>query len=67
MVSFTKRQVFILLGVILLAVSGWLGWQHYSNTEAKLWQAVTLTEQQAEDAKELQRQLKISQGNAAAL
>ena len=67
MSNLTKRQAVILLGVIILVVAAWFGWQHYSNTEAKLRQATVLTERQANEVKSLQEQLKISQGNAAAL
>jgi len=68
MYSLTKRQAIILLGVIILVIlAAWFGWQQYSNTEAKLRQAVVLTEQQAEDINVLQNNLKISQGNAEAL
>ncbi|WP_169716797.1 hypothetical protein [Sporomusa acidovorans] len=33
MVSLSKRQVVILLGVILLVVCGWLLWQHYNHPQ----------------------------------
>jgi len=67
MYSLAKRQAVILLGVIILVAAAWFGWQHYSNTEAKLRQATIITEQQANEVKSLQEQLKISQGNAEAL
>jgi len=68
MFSLTKRQAIILLGIVILIIlAAWFGWQHYSNTDAKLRQATVLTEKQAEEVKSLQEQLKISQGNAAAL
>ena len=50
-----------------MVASAWFGWQHYSNTDAKLRQATALTEQQAEDINVLQNKLNISEGNAAAL
>ncbi|MGL5513105.1 MAG: hypothetical protein ACRDBM_07775 [Sporomusa sp.] len=68
MFSLSKRQAVILLGVIILVIlAARLGWQYYSNTEAKLRQATVLTEQQAEDINVLQNELIISQGNAEAL
>ena len=67
MFSLSKRQAVILLGVVILALAAWFGWQHYSQTEAKLQEATVLTEQQANEVKSLQEELKISQGNAAAL
>ena len=68
MFSLSKRQAVILLGIVILIIlAAWFGWQHYSNTEAKLRQATILTEQQANEVKSLQEQLKISQGNAEAL
>ena len=67
MVSLTKRQAAILLGIVLLVAVGWLLWQHYNQTDTKLRQATVLTEQQAEDIRVLQNKLRISEGNATAL
>ncbi|MGL5513034.1 MAG: hypothetical protein ACRDBM_07415 [Sporomusa sp.] len=68
MFSLSKRQAIILLSVVVLVIlAAWLGWQQYSQTEAKLRQATVLIEQQVSEVKSLQEQLKISQGNAEAL
>jgi len=47
MFSLTKRQAAILLGVVLLVLlTGYLLYQHNAKQEAKLQQAMVLTEQQ---------------------
>lgn len=68
MFNISKRQAVMLLGVVLLvAVAGWLLWQHNAAQEERLQQAVTMSIEQAKDINNLQNDLKISKQNAESL
>lgn len=68
MFSLSKRQAAILLGVVLMIVlAGWLLYLHNADREAKLQQAVVLTEQQAKNINYLQNELNLSRQNAELL
>ncbi|CQR71697.1 hypothetical protein SOV_04950 [Sporomusa ovata DSM 2662] len=69
MVSLTKRQAAILLGVVLLValLVGWLLYRNNADQEAKLQQATVLTDQQAKDINYLQNALDESKQNAELL
>ena len=66
MFSLTKRQA-VMLGVVLLVAAGWLLYQSHAAQEARLQQAVVLTERQAQNINALETELKISKQNAEML
>lgn len=64
------RKAAIVLGIVLLLsiiAATYFGWQHMAETEAKLQQAITLTQEQSRDVNVLQNELKLSKQNAEML
>lgn len=59
----------LILFIVILAVcaAGYFAWQKHADTEAKLQQAIVLTEKQAQDANVLQNKLDLSNQNAEML
>lgn len=60
-------SLLLFLFVLGVCAASYLGWQRYNDTEAKLQQAVVLTQQQVRDVSTLQRLLKENKQNAQML
>jgi len=56
--------VIIIIGVL---ITGYYAWQKHADTEAKLQQAIVLSQQQAQDKNVLQNKLELSNQNAEML
>lgn len=60
-------SLLLFLFVLGVCAAGYLGWQRYNDTEAKLQQAIVLTQQQVRDVNTLQNLLKENKQNAQIL
>lgn len=60
-------SLLLFLFVLGVCAAGYLGWQRYNDTEAKLQQAIVLTQQQVRDVNTLQNLLKENKQNAQLL
>lgn len=62
-----RGPVLICIGILILLVIAYFAWQRHSATEAKLQEAVALTQRQATDVNTLQNSLNESKQNAQML
>ena len=62
-----KGKIILSLILIVIIAVAYFAWQEHADTEARLQQAMVLTEQQAQDKNVLQNELKLSNQNAAML
>ncbi|MCC5468717.1 hypothetical protein, partial [Pelosinus baikalensis] len=58
---------FVAIVIIGLLIAGYFAWQKHTDTEAKLQQAIVLSQQQAQDKNVLQNKLDLSNQNAEML
>ncbi|GMB00939.1 hypothetical protein [Pelosinus sp. IPA-1] len=60
-------SLIIFMVILVVFTAGYFAWQKHADTEAKLQQAIVLTEKQAQDANVLQNKLDLSNQNAEML